>query len=111
MTRRRSACGAISRNGSKTRVSILNTGHLGYSPEQYYYSLVEYADRIHPQFVVVSVFVNDFAGEESEAAFKGKGDWDEGKYWLEKIIQFCRARGWTYLVVPAPYEPMLLGKA
>ena len=46
----------------------------------------------------------------SEVAFKGKGDWDEGKYWLEKIIQFCRSRGWTYLVVPVPYEPVLLGK-
>ncbi|MGP0063357.1 MAG: hypothetical protein ACLQGP_07100, partial [Isosphaeraceae bacterium] len=26
-------------------VEILNTGHLGYSPEQYYYTLVEYAKR------------------------------------------------------------------
>ena len=34
----------------KTKVSILNTGHLGYSPEQYYYSLVEYGDR----FVLIS---------------------------------------------------------
>ena len=24
-------------------VEILNTGHLGYSPEQYYYTLIEYA--------------------------------------------------------------------
>ena len=40
----------------------------------------------------------------------GKGDWDEGKYWLEKIIQFCRSREWTYLVVPVPYEPLLLGR-
>lgn len=92
------------------KVSIINTGHLGYSPEQYYFSLLEYADRFAPQFVVVSVFVNDFASQESEAAFKGKGDWDEGKYWLQKIIAFCRSRGWTYLIVPAPYEPVLTGK-
>ena len=94
----------------ETKTSIVNTGHLGYSPEQYYYSLVEYGDRFHPHFVVVSVFVNDFAGEASMAAMKGKGDWEEGKYWLEKIINLCHARGWTYLVVPAPYEPVLLGK-
>jgi hypothetical protein len=95
----------------KTRVSILNTGHLGYSPEQYYYSLVEFADRFGPQFVVISVFINDFTGKMSQLALKGAGgDWDEGKYWLEKIIQYCRSRNWTYVVVPAPYEPVLLGK-
>ncbi len=97
-------------NRLKTRVSILNTGHLGYSPEQYYYSLVEYADRFHPQFVVVSVFSNDFAGDASAVGLKGTADWDEGKYWLEKIITMCRSRGWTYLVVPVPYEPILLGR-
>ena len=94
----------------KTRVSMLNTGHLGYSPEQYYYSLVEYADRFRPHFVVVSVFGNDFAGDIDGVAYKGKGDWDEGKYWMDRIIQLCRSRGCTYLVVPVPYEPVLLGR-
>ena len=94
----------------KTRVSMLNTGHLGYSPEQYYYSLVEYGDRFRPHFVVVSVFSNDFSGDIDGVASKGKGDWDEGKYWLDKIIQMCRSRGLTYLVVPVPYEPVLLGR-
>ena len=32
----------------------------------------------------MSVFINDFAGEVSEAALTGKGDWEEGKYWLRK---------------------------
>ena len=64
-TRRRNACGAISKARLKTRVSIVNAGVLGYSPEQYYYSLVAFADRFRPQFVVVSVFANDF-GEASE---------------------------------------------
>ena len=94
----------------KTKVSILNTGHLGYSPEQYYYSLVEFADRFRPQFVVVSVFTNDFPATRPPLALKGNGDWDEGKYWLDKIITLCRSRGWTYLVVPVPYEPILLGR-
>ncbi len=93
-----------------TKVSILNTGHLGYSPEQYYYSLVEYAERFRPHFVVVSVFCNDFAGDNFEVAMRGKADWEEGKYWLDKIIQSCRSHGWTYLVVPVPYEPYLLGR-
>ena len=44
-------------------VEILNTGHLGYSPEQYYFSLLEYFGRFPPQFVVVSIFANDFAGD------------------------------------------------
>ena len=63
----------------KTRVSILNTGHLGYSPEQYYFSLVEYADRFHPHFVVVSVFINDFAGEMSEVGTQGQGRLGRGQ--------------------------------
>ena len=33
---------------------------LGYSPEQYYYSLIAFADRFRPHFVVVSLFTNDF---------------------------------------------------
>ena len=44
----------------KTRTSVLNTGHLGYSPEQYYYSLLAFADRFQPHFVLVSFFSNDF---------------------------------------------------
>jgi hypothetical protein len=94
----------------KSKVSILNTGVLGYSPEQYYFSLLAFADRFRPHFVVVSVFVNDFAGEMSDAALYGKGGWDEGKYWLEQIIHLCQSRGWMYLIVPAPYEPVFLGR-
>ena len=68
-----------------TQVSILNTGVLGYSPEQYYYSLMAFAERFRPHFVVVSLFTNDF-GDLHEVATRGMGDWDEGKYWLEKIV-------------------------
>jgi hypothetical protein len=68
----------------KTRVSVLNTGHLGYSPEQEYYTLLEYAERFHPQFVVLSLFANDF-GDVFEVA-AGKGDWPEGKYgWVRSL--------------------------
>src|SRR5271166_4732765 len=73
----------------KTRTEILNTGHLGYSPEQEYYTLREYADQFHPTFVVLSLFANDF-GDPFEVLHEGKGDWEEGKYWLREITQFCR---------------------
>jgi hypothetical protein len=85
----------------KKSVSILNTGHLGYSPEQEFYTLVEYADRFHPQFVVLSLFANDF-GDLFEV-LEGKGDWTEGSYWLGRIVQFCRSRQLIFLVVPAPW--------
>jgi len=84
----------------KTRVSILNTGVMGYSTEQYYYSLIAFADRFRPQFVVVSVSANDF-GPGNPVWARGAGDWQEGKYWLEKIVEYCRARQWLYLIVPA----------
>jgi hypothetical protein len=92
----------------KTRVSILNAGVLGYSPEQYYYSLVAFADRFQPQFVVVSVFANDF-GEASEV-IKGGGDWDEGKYWLDRIAVFCPGRNARFLMVPTPDVSQIQGR-
>jgi len=91
-----------------TRASILNTGHLGYSPEQYYYSLVAFADRFSPQFVVVSVCVNDF-GDAFEV-WHGKGDWDEGKYWLDRIAQLCTSRNWPCLFVSVPFSSQMLGR-
>jgi hypothetical protein len=93
----------------KTRVSILNTGVMGYSPEQYYYSLVAFAERFRPRFVVVSIFTNDF-GDLHDVPMKGLGDWQEGKYWLDKIFDYCRTRQWPHLVVAAPYAPTMFGK-
>jgi lysophospholipase L1-like esterase len=92
----------------KTKVSVLNAGVLGYSPEQYYSSLVAFADRFRPQFVVVSVFANDF-GEESKVT-KGGGDWDEGKYWLDRILSLSQGRGWTCLFVPVPVIDRTIGR-
>jgi hypothetical protein len=88
-------------------VEVLNTGHLGYSPEQYYFTLREYADRFPPQFVVVSIFANDFG--EIEDVLQGKGDWAEGAYWLGQIRQFCFARRIVCLFVPAPWVNQLPG--
>ncbi len=96
----------LSRN-LKTRVEILNTGHLGYSPEQEYYTLKEYGDRFHPRFVVLSLFANDF-GDLFEV-LEGKGDWDEGKYWLGQIAQYCRTKELICLTVPAPWVNQLDG--
>jgi hypothetical protein len=88
-------------------VEVLNTGHLGYSPEQYYYTLVEYARRFPPQFVAVSVFANDFAGDMKVVLEGRGGDWDEGKYWLGRIRELCAGRGIPCLVVPAPWVRQL----
>jgi lysophospholipase L1-like esterase len=93
----------------KARVSVLNTGVMGYSPEQYYFSLMAFADRFRPHLVVISICPNDF-GNEWAATREGKGDWQEGKYWLDKIARYCQARHWPHLVVAAPYRPSLLEK-
>jgi hypothetical protein len=91
----------------KKDTEILNTGHLGYSPEQEFYTLVEYAERFHPQFVVLSLFANDF-GDLFEV-LEGKGDWTEGGYWLGRIVQFCRNRQLICLVAPAPWVNQVEG--
>ncbi len=93
----------------KTRVSILNGGVLGYSPEQYYYSLLAFADRSHPHFVVVSVVTNDF-GNAVDVEMRGVGDWQEGKYWLEKIAAYDRAHHCPVLIVPVPYKGSTIGR-
>jgi hypothetical protein len=89
-------------------VSVLNTGHVGYSPEQYYYTLREYLDRFRPQFVVLSVCPNDFG--EARAVLAGTADWSEAKYWLAAIQQFCRSRRTRCLLVVAPLEIQLLSR-
>jgi hypothetical protein len=88
-------------------VEILNTGHLGYSPEQYYYSLIEYARRFPPRFVVVSLFANDFGNHEE--ALEGRGDWQEASYWLGLIRDYCLSHDLECLVVPAPWANQVEG--
>jgi hypothetical protein len=87
------------------RTEVLNTGHLGYSTEQEYFTLIEYADRFRPRFVVLSVFANDFG--DLIDVLDGKGNWDEGRYWLKAIAEFCQKRKIVCLVVPAPWVGQL----
>jgi hypothetical protein len=84
-------------------VSVLNTGVLGYSVEQYYYTLLAFGDRFRPHFVIIGICGNDFGDWDDPAS------WAEGKYWMDRISQWCRTRDLYYLVVPYPGEDMLLG--
>lgn len=89
-----------------TVVSLANTGHMGYSPEQYYYSLLEYGERMKPRFVVVSVCPNDFGSEMD--ILQGRPDWlDEAAYWIEQILGWCRSRNTICLLVPIPTFPQV----
>jgi hypothetical protein len=87
----------------ETRVSVLNTGHIGYSLEQYAQTLRALGDRFQPQYVVISVSQNDFADLNDPAS------WSEGEYWLDQIAGLCRSRGWQFLFVPAADEFAILG--
>jgi len=85
----------------KLRVSVLNTGHIGYSPEQYYYSLVEYGEKFRPQFVVVSVCPNDLG--DGGSVMSGQADWlSEADYWITQIRAWCLSRNVACLVVGVP---------
>ena len=85
-------------------VSILNTGHLGYSPEQYYKTLLAYFDRFRPQFVIISLCANDFGDMAVDR------NWEETEYWMGELTQFCRTRNLDFLAVPLPVEYAMLGK-
>jgi hypothetical protein len=89
-------------------VSILNTGHLGYCPEQYDFTLKEYGDRFRPHFVVVSVCPNDF-GEELDVLSGGGDGWDEARYWLGEVVQWCRSRSIPCILAPIPCDVQFLG--
>jgi hypothetical protein len=66
-----------------------------------------YADRFHPRFVVLGLYANDF-GEEPEV-FRGEGDWAEGGYWLDQILQLCQSRGILCLIAPVPCQSQIIG--
>jgi hypothetical protein len=90
----------------KTPVSVLNTGHVGYSPEQYYHTFLEYAGRFRPQIVVISVCHNDF-GEDQEV-LNGKGDmYGEAAYWLNRLIERFRGVNIAFLIVPVPHDEQI----
>ncbi len=91
----------------RERVSILNTGVLGYEPEHEYHALRAFAERFRPRFVVVATFVNDF-GLEADV-LRGEGDWVEPAYWLEKIQEYCRSKGILCLLAPVPWEGQVSG--
>jgi hypothetical protein len=85
-------------------VAVLNTGHVGYSPEQYEASLRAFNERFHPQYVVISITDNDFGDARSQEA------WAEGQYWIDRIADFCTHRDLGFLLVPAPESRSLLGR-
>jgi hypothetical protein len=89
------------------RVSILNTGVLGYSPEQYFHTLRAFGERFRPQFVVVSVFSNDFGSGADD--FSDDGDWSEGRYWLGRIRDYCFGHQMLCLVSPIVGRSQLAG--
>ena len=87
----------------KTQVSVLNTGHLGYSVEQYEQTFRAFGERFQPHFVIVSIYVNDFGDMNDPANLA------EGEYWLDRIADSCVSRGWPFLVVLAADEFELIG--
>ena len=91
-------------------VSVLNTGHIGYSPEQYYYTLVEYYDRFRPQFVVVSVCPNDFGdGRLRDARAAATGP--RGNTGSTRSSSSAGPAGRPASSSPVPFESQLVGPA
>ena len=102
-TRRRPGWKTIFRGRSSAKVSVLNTGHIGYSLEQYDQTLRALGDRFRPHYVVISVCQNDFGDLNDPAS------WSEGEYWLDQIVELCRHREWQFLFVPLADEFAILG--
>ncbi len=82
---------------------MLNTGHIGYSLEQYDQTLRALGERFQPHYVVISVSQNDIAQVDDASS------WSEGGYWLDSIVEQCQQHGWRFLIVPSAEEFELLG--
>ena len=63
-----------------------------------------FADRFRPQFVVISIAVNDFGDWDDPA------NWNEGEYWIDRIAEFCNHRAWSSCSSPRPTEFFLLAR-
>ena len=90
------------------KTCVLNTGNVGYSPEQYFHALKYYYPRLKPHFVVLSVCPNDFGDDFAVLAGTGE-DWEFAERWIDEIAQYCRSRQVPLLLVPVPCEPQFLG--
>jgi hypothetical protein len=89
-------------------VSVLNTGHIGYAPEQYFRTLQEYGPRFAPHFVVISVCPNDFG--DPHAVLTGEGDdWAEADYWLGETFRWCQGHKARFLLVVEPTDRQIFG--
>jgi hypothetical protein len=87
-----------------TRVALLNTGHIGYSPEQHYFTLLAYGARFRPHFVLLTLCMNDFGGMTlTEEGLQ------EGRYWIGKIEEYCRTLGAACYVASFPHEAQVTG--
>jgi hypothetical protein len=91
------------RSALQAPVSVLNTGHVGYSPEQYYQTLREFGERFQPHYVVLSIIANDIDNLDDPAS------WAEAEVSIDRISELCRHRGWGLLVIPSPEAMSLLG--
>ena len=56
---------------------------------------------------MISIFANDFG--EFHEVLEGRGDWDEGSYWLSMIRDFCFAHEIECLFVAAPWLNQIEG--
>jgi lysophospholipase L1-like esterase len=83
--------------------SVLNVGVLGYSPAQYYHSVVEYAPRFAPHAVVVSLCCNDVDPRDAE-------DVARQRRWLAATVATCADRQIPCLVVATPDATRYLGE-
>lgn len=91
-----------------TDVSVLNTGHIGYAPEQYCQTLRALGPKFKPHFVIISVCPNDFGNDNDVVAGQGD-DWDEATHWIGEILHWCRATNIPCMLVPAPLDRYVVG--
>ena len=89
-------------SGRKTLVA--NSGVIGYSTEQEYYTLEELAPRLRPHVAVLCFYAND-VHRDHHAVFRSRrpaGDWASAERWLERCAHYCRTNKFRFVVAVIP---------
>lgn len=88
--------------GCKTLVA--NSGVIGYSTEQEYYTLEELSPQLRPDVAVLCFYAND-VHRDHRAVFRSRnpaGDWSTAERWLERSAAFCRTNKIRFAVAVIP---------
>lgn len=101
------------RHSTGRKTLVANSGVIGYSTEQEYYTLEELASRLRPDVAVLCFYGND-VHHDHHAVFRSKnpaGDWASAERWLDRCAAYCRTNKIRFVVAVIPDRSQMARRA